>query len=57
MDLSALQAVLKRGEDSRHQLAGLSRQVVGRLNQLTSNAASQLVRLPLHPTGHNVLSL
>ncbi|MCH4564982.1 putative DNA binding domain-containing protein, partial [Halomonas sp. EGI 63088] len=89
MDESALQAVLERGEDSRHQfkadftnvnalaselaslangaggrlfigvtddghIAGLSRQDVGRLNQLISNAASQHVRPPLNPTSHNV---
>lgn len=57
MDSSALQAVLERGEDSRHQFAGLSRQDVSRLNQLISNAASQHVCLPLNPTIHYVLPL
>lgn len=57
MDPSALQAVLERSEDNRYQFAGLSRQDDGRLNQLTSNAASQHVRVTLNPTSHNVLSL
>lgn len=57
MGPSTLQAVLERGEDSRYQFAGLNRQDDGRLNQLTSSAANQRVRLTLNPTSHNILSL
>lgn len=85
MTLDELFAVIRRGEDSRHQfkstvtnqvslgqeivafsnsggglllvgvkddgaIAGLTRDDIGRLNQLVSNAASQLVRPPVNPS-------
>ena len=36
------------------QIAGLSRQDIGRLNQLISNASSQMVRPPINPITENI---
>lgn len=42
------------GVEDRGNITGLSREDIARLNQLLSNAASQHVRPPLHPTTQNM---
>lgn len=89
MDIQALQIIINRGEDGRHQfkanftnvnalaaemvafsnsqggllligvyddgqLAGLTREDIGRLNQLVANAATQSVRPPINPYSENI---
>ena len=42
------------GVEDDGTISGLSREDIGRLNQLLSNAASQNIRPPLHPTTQNM---
>jgi len=42
------------GVEDNGNVTGLSREDIARLNQLLSNAASQHVRPPLHPTTQNM---